>query len=276
VTPIRIIGALTALMLGACQPLPQPFAEDKPPPDSPMLTLRDGAGIVVEHVQGADDAVGLALAEAVAKALRDADTPAETGGGNRASLHLGGVASAGEIRWHLAGPNGASAGDFVQRLEEPLAPGTAAAVAAAAAARIAELVQEDTPVAADGDALRVLVRPVEGAPGDGTQSLSRAMVVALKRADVAVARDDQPDGAFVLAGRVAIAQPVDRKQHVKITWELRRPGGEQIGQVNQENDVPAGTLDGAWGDIAYVVAGAASEGIVALIDKVKSAAAARS
>ena len=33
----------------------------------------------------------------------------------------------------------------------------------------------------------------------------------------------------------------------------------------QENDVPAGLLNGAWGDVAYTVALAAQDGIMQLI-----------
>ena len=36
-------------------------------------------------------------------------------------------------------------------------------------------------------------------------------------------------------------------------------GGAEIGTVGQENDVPGGLLDGAWGDLAYSVAIAAGD-----------------
>ena len=43
------------LLLAACQPLPQPFAEDRPPPGAPILTPKDGAGIEVRPVAGTPD-----------------------------------------------------------------------------------------------------------------------------------------------------------------------------------------------------------------------------
>ena len=46
---------------------------------------------------------------------------------------------------------------------------------------------------------------------------------------------------------------------------MRRKDGSEIGTVVQENDVPAGLLDGPWGDVAYTVAVAAQDGIMALI-----------
>ena len=61
------------------------------------------------------------------------------------------------------------------------------------------------------------------------------------------------------------ASPTAGKQHVKIVWHVRRTDGSEIGTVAQENDVPAGLLDGAWGDVAYTVAVAAQNGIMELI-----------
>ena len=46
---------------------------------------------------------------------------------------------------------------------------------------------------------------------------------------------------------------------------MRRADGSEIGTVAQENDVPAGLLDGPWGDVAYTVALAAQDGIMQLI-----------
>ena len=41
--------------------------------------------------------------------------------------------------------------------------------------------------------------------------------------------------------------------------------------IDQQNAVPAGSLDGTWGDIAFAVAGAAAPGVAALIERAKSA-----
>ena len=61
------------------------------------------------------------------------------------------------------------------------------------------------------------------------------------------------------------------KQQVQISWALRRGDGREIGQVSQANAVPAGSLDGAWGDVAYAVATAAAPGVIALIERAKAA-----
>ena len=70
----------------------------------------------------------------------------------------------------------------------------------------------------------------------------------------------------MLDADVAVAKPKGGKQNVKIVWHVRRKdGGDEIGTVGQENDVPAGLLDGAWGDVAYMVAVSAQDGIMELV-----------
>ena len=59
------------------------------------------------------------------------------------------------------------------------------------------------------------------------------------------------------------------KEKVTVNWELFDPSGAQVGHVSQENAVPAGSLDGRWGDTAYAVANAAAGGIVALLEHLK-------
>jgi hypothetical protein len=111
----------------------------------------------------------------------------------------------------------------------------------------------------------VAVPLVEGAPGDGPKALTRAMSAALRQARLAV--DEKAEKPWIVAGRVAVGPPANKQQHVQIIWELRKPDGQKIYEVKQENDVPAGQLDGPWGDIAWAVASAAAEAIVPLIEK---------
>jgi len=115
------------------------------------------------------------------------------------------------------------------------------------------------------------VRGVSGAPGDGGATLSRAIGNALQRANVEVAARPDAKARFVLTGRVEVSPPDAGKQKVKVSWILAQPDGQQIGTVNQENAVPAGSLDGAWGDVAFAVAQAAAPGIATLIEHAKMA-----
>ena len=53
-----------------------------------------------------------------------------------------------------------------------------------------------------------------------------------------------------------------------VDWSVIDPDGEEIGSINQANNIPAGALDGPWGDIAFAIATGATEGIVALLDRI--------
>jgi hypothetical protein len=292
----RLAFAVLLLLLAGCQPLPQPFADDRPPPGSPLLTLKDSAGIKVEPVVGASGAAGPRLAEAMAAALRERDVPASTDAANRAGYHLIGTVierklpggrDAVDIAWELLGPDGSRAGASTQHAEAPAAAwqgGDEAVIAAIAkdgAPKIAALVQDEAPAESPGAAPPVIaVREVAGAPGDGPKSLARAMATALKMAKFSIAGTDEGgaegagaekagEAAYVVAGHVDVARPVDGKQQVKIVWSVLTPSGGEVGKVNQENAVPAGSLDGRWGDIAYAVATAASDGVAAILQKAR-------
>ena len=277
------------LLLAACQPLPQPFAEDRPPPGAPILTPKDGAGIEVRPVAGTpDDAASGAFAEAMAEALRDADVPAFTQSANRAALHLSGTAEVAErpggraqvtLHWELRERDGSKAGADVESEEVGLAEwrqGNQALLqrlAKRAAPRIAALLQEDGIADAAAGEPRILVRPISGAPGDGSRALARAMVASLQHANLAVTdKEPAPELAaklFVIAGNVTMASAGEGKQKVTVSWALFDPRGLQVGQISQSNAVPAGSLDARWGDTAYAVAGAAADGIVALLDQLR-------
>ena len=278
-------GALVLLLaLAGCQPLPQPFADDAPPPDAPIMALKDSAGIVVQPIGGAAPPLAGQLAEAMAEALRNADVPASTQAANRQSYVLSGKLEerpqAGDratiaLHWDLRGPDGSTAGTYDQAAESNAArwhAGDAALVkelVGAAAPAIADMLQEEGAVAVDSDQ-RVAVPLVAGAPGDGARSLARAMEAALRQANVAVADAAAPGRKhFTVSGKVTLAAASEGKQKVTVSWILLDPDGGQVGQVNQENAIAAGSLDGRWGDIAYAVAKSAAGGIVALLDHLK-------
>jgi hypothetical protein len=66
-------------------------------------------------------------------------------------------------------------------------------------------------------------------------------------------------------GAVTIGQPRDGKQPIQIEWVVKDPQGKRLGTVSQKNDIPEGSLDGAWGRTAEQAAGAAAQGIVKLL-----------
>jgi hypothetical protein len=106
----------------------------------------------------------------------------------------------------------------------------------------------------------IIVRHVEGAPGDGNQSLTLAIREALRARDLQVT-DDPRQAAFVLQGQVAIGSPAGGRQPAKIVWHVTTHNGGLVGKATQENAIPAGSLDGPWGQVAYLIANAAVDGI---------------
>jgi hypothetical protein len=113
----------------------------------------------------------------------------------------------------------------------------------------------------------VAIVPVTGATGDGGNSLSLAIAAALHRAGVPLQEKPGDQPSFLLTGKVAISAASAGHQNVKIVWALKRADGKDVGQVSQENAVPAGSLNGKWGDTAYDVALAAVSGIVELLQR---------
>lgn len=252
------------LALAGCQPLPQPFADVRET-RLPALKPLDSAGVVVAPVAGAPDAAG----DALAKALRDSDVPASTTGGNRESFRLEAQVNreAGHVMlaWLLRDSRGKTLGHGTA--QEPDSPDGAtlwSALAATAAPRIVAIVSGNAPPEADDVPAAVKVSGVTGAPGDGGTALARAIGSALGHAGVAVG---EGDARFALSCAVAVSPPADGKQFVTVRWTLALPEGKPLGAVSQQNTVPAGSLDGAWGEIADAVAGAAAPGIKQLIER---------
>jgi hypothetical protein len=106
----------------------------------------------------------------------------------------------------------------------------------------------------------ILVNPVHGAPGDGNIALHRAIIAALRAADVSIT-EDRRQANLTLSGQVGL-QPVPGNQDkVLIIWRVLTMDGFEVGRATQENTVPRGSLNGPWGDQAAKVAAAALTGI---------------
>jgi len=270
-----------ALAAAACQPLPHPFAADVPRPGSPILTLRDSASVTIAPVQGAPRATAEKLGSAMASALQQLEIPASDKAASIGSYELVGKiaatpASAGKTVlvavWDLREPSGLSLGERTERLEAPMrdweegAQDAVTRLAAASAVRLAAMLQDEAPAGAEtGGQTRLLISSVDGAPGDGTDSLPRAITEVLRRQDIAIVTDPEAKADLVLRAAVVVDKPKAGKQNVRIVWYVRRKDGGEIGTVGQENDIPAGLLDGPWGDVAYMVAVSAQDGIMQLV-----------
>ncbi len=112
--------------------------------------------------------------------------------------------------------------------------------------------------------LKARVPSVTGAPGDGSSSLRSALQRELARNGVALA--DTPSAqTYTVEGKVALGAGSDGKQPITIDWSVTDPRGKKLGTVSQKNEVPQGSLDGAWGKTADAAAAAAAQGILKLM-----------
>jgi hypothetical protein len=267
------------LLAAACQPLPHPFDDARALPPPNALEPPDSVGVVVMPATGEPAPFGAAMAEAFAKALQDQDVPASTASGNRGSFRLemaakNETAVAGQARvalhWTLRDAKGAvrGSGDAASS-----ASGVDAvkSIAGEAAPEIAKLVSGDAPAPSGGTPALVALGGVTGAPGDGGTALARAISSALGRAGVELGAAGAPS-RFALNCEVAVGPADSGKELVTVRWILAA-GGHPLGQVSQQNTVPAGSLDHDWGDVAYAVAGAAAPGIADLIARAQMSSA---
>ena len=118
--------------------------------------------------------------------------------------------------------------------------------------------------------LVVRLLPVRGAPGDGNRSLTARMSEQLAALGFRV--QEQSDGAqFAVMGVVEMAAAPRGQQRIEIVWTVQRRDGFDLGRVLQLNEVPAGSLNGLWGDVAFVVANEAAGGIRDVIANAEAA-----
>jgi hypothetical protein len=281
--PIRLLGVVLASLLPAagCQPLPHPFADDVPRRGAAILALRDSTSVAIAPIEGLPRATAEKLAPAMASALQEREIAASDKTASIGSYELVGriqemAPSQGKaalvVLWELRDPSGQRIGERAERADaaaDDWDAGSEDAVgrlAAASAARVAALLQDEAPSEAEiGGRTRLAIGAITGAPGDGDRALVTSITEILKRQDLAIVSDPQAKTDLVLDADIAVAKAKGGKQNVKIVWHVRRQDGGEIGTVGQENDVPAGLLDGAWGDVAYMVAVSAQEGIMQLV-----------
>lgn len=116
----------------------------------------------------------------------------------------------------------------------------------------------------DAAAVTALVPSVVGAPGDGSVALTSALQRELTKNGVALA--DRPGGqSYRVEGKVVVGEGQNGKQPIQIDWNVKDPAGKKLGTVSQKNEIPQGSLDGAWGKTADAAAAAAAQGILKLL-----------
>lgn len=117
--------------------------------------------------------------------------------------------------------------------------------------------------AAASNAARVFVVTVSGA---GSRPMTSAMRRALGESQMVLTNRAEP-GGYQVQGSVEVSPPAEGRQRIVIRWIVKRSDGTQIGDLEQANAVRAGSLDGSWDRLAPIVALAAVESIVDLINR---------
>ncbi|MEQ1651399.1 MAG: hypothetical protein ABL897_02820 [Hyphomicrobium sp.] len=118
-------------------------------------------------------------------------------------------------------------------------------------------------------AVATMVPAVTGAPGDGSATLTTAIQRELTKNGVSLTSTAGTQ-TYKVEGKVAMGQGKDGKQPIQIDWNVIDPKGKKLGTVSQKNEVPQGSLDGAWGKTADAAAAAAAQGILKLLPQQKA------
>ncbi len=119
-----------------------------------------------------------------------------------------------------------------------------------------------------------VVPAVNGAPGDGKTSLADAMRRALGQEGIKTASSGG-SGSYKIQGHVELGAVSNGQQPITIRWVVIDPSGKQLEKtVVQNNKISAGSLDGAWGQVADLAAGSAAPEVAKLISKSSGQAAA--
>lgn len=133
------------------------------------------------------------------------------------------------------------------------------AAAASAATPVAAATSTDTHV-------RVLVGAITGAPSDGNRQLYSGMRRALGSSKIVIVDAAGPETFSV--GATVNLTPIDEKiGTLVVKWTLKDPAGKTIGDIDQSNPVPLAAAKGSWAGFGDIVATAASEGVIELLDK---------
>jgi hypothetical protein len=123
----------------------------------------------------------------------------------------------------------------------------------------------------DKNAVEIKAVAVVAVTGDGprqNQELTTAMRKVLRDAGWPVLTAPRKD-ALTVRGRVKIAPGSGGKDMVSIVWKVERPDGGALGDISQNNDVPAGSLAQGWGETAGYAAQAAADGIFQIVQKAR-------
>jgi hypothetical protein len=105
---------------------------------------------------------------------------------------------------------------------------------------------------------------VAGAPGDGEQALTAALMKRLGAIGVKVTSALEAN-AYSVEGVVRVTMAKGGRQSVRIDWTVFAPDGSTLGGVSQTRMVRKGSLDRKWGAAGDAAARAATNPIAKLL-----------
>ena len=263
------ISLVLLLLLSACGDLPRPFQGApgatamrlaQPPPARLAVPASDST-----HLPGP---ASKPYAQAIAAALQDQEIPATADAAKSGDWRL---ALSAEQRADTVVPiftiidnEGATKGTEQGRaipaaIWQAAAPATLKQTATEVAPRLAALLarieasrRQSDPASLYNRPARVMVAMVTGAPGDGNQALSR--LLRDKLAALGPLVQESAIGAdFTVQCKVDDVPTGPQTRRIEIVWMVFNARNEDVGQIVQLNEVPTGTLDRNWGDVAVVV-----------------------
>ena len=277
----RALALAVLLVLAGCGDLPQPFLGRpgatalrlaQPPPSRLAIPLPTASLLT--------DSAAKAWSSALADALVAQELPASAapvGPGDwslslSAEIENGAVVPTYTVLDPHGTPQGSSQGAPVPARDWAAGqPATLKAAADAEAPKVVALLSGIEARREMSDPHSLLNRPpvlylkgVTGAPGDGNISLARLMTAKLPNLGDVV--QDTPKGAdFTVAGEVKTAPGAGKTTRVEIQWIVTDVHGQELGRVVQINEVPVGSLDSYWGEVAIVVTNEAAGGVTEVV-----------
>ena len=75
-----------------------------------------------------------------------------------------------------------------------------------------------------------------------------------------------PD-TFTVSAAVSLTPIDDRMGQLVVKWVLKDPAGKNVGDLEQSNPVPLAAARGSWAGFGDIVATAAAEGVLELLEK---------
>lgn len=267
---IKVFFLIGIAGLAACQPLQRPFQPEV------KTSWRAAPGprtaLYVEPVTGGPPQ----LEQAVASKLQDLGIAAFVGQAEPNRYYVRGEifedTNGRFLNWTIFDPQNRDTGLFtLEKLPaavetSTIPPQELEKLVLNSASHIDRLLGGDGINFAALDKPVIFVPIVEGAPGDGSESLAAAIQDRLARLGLEVL-PTEAGANFIVRGQAEITPPKFETQVIELTWSLERRNGEQVGQVKQRNRIRAGSLNGAWGDTAALAAQGGADGIYNLLRK---------